>query len=310
MSEAQQQQCKVPAPSRIWGATPKVLAALEAGCLYRVEVFSIVDDEPEQNVGEALRRLVRYGLVRKDKDNRFTLTQSGIEYCKILPGRNHMEEIPGVENEGRTGWPAPPEELAIKAAPRAVTTTTQEYSPIDRHLVQIQAQTEPRTLDLNTNRSEIDQKYTKDRPELTELERQFLEANERGQPELQQSLQRPRSGRAYHQKFNGFSEREEDKILSTLRIWKEVTGPSDEEKEIVDKIVFSQCMDDEYPSNYKRVKDRQDAATYFCLSLEAFNTAIARLRDHRIAYFYDGYCDKKVGIYLDWLNLLKNGRFS
>ena len=92
-------------------------------------------------------------------------------------------------------------------------------------------------------------------------------------------------------------------------MWRKEANPSDDEKLIVDKIFFSHCMDAQHPSNYKRVKDRKSAADYFHLSLDVFNDAIGKLIDNGIAYYFDGYHNKKVGIYVDWLDLLKSGRF-
>jgi len=306
----QQQQIRAPAPSRIWGATPHVLEAIEKiGSAYRVEIFSEVGGESEQN-SEAIRRLVRYGLVAKDEENRFLLTKSGIEYCKILPGRkkNRLEEPQRVENEGRTGLPALPEERTAKAAPPAVTTTTKEVLPTLVQPRQIQAQNELKTNSTNTNRSQIDQTF-RNRPELTDLDRQFLDGFEH-HPPLQQPMARDRgrSGRR-NRPFLGFSEKETDTVLPTLGMWRKEANPSEDEKLIVDKIFFSHCMDAQHPSNYKRVKDRKSAADYFHLSLDVFNDAIGKLIDNGIAYYFDGYHNKKVGIYVDWLDLLKSGRF-
>ena len=68
----------------------------------------------------------------------------------------------------------------------------------------------------------------------------------------------------------------------------------------------------ERPWNQKFFKDKHDAAEFFELTVEEFDEAMNSLGKggRNFAYYYEIDGRKKAGIYVEWLELLRKGRWT
>lgn len=105
-------------------------------------------------------------------------------------------------------------------------------------------------------------------------------------------------------RFVPLQDRERESLFTTIQQWK--SQASEGEFRIVSKVVAACLLREVRPWNQKIFASREQAAEFFELSTTEFDASICGLKDKGIAYFYEGAREKKVGLYLKWLDMARS----
>jgi hypothetical protein len=298
VEEKQVQIVKAPAMGRMHGATREILMLLDQCPLHRSEIYRQLSGQVANTLRSALWNLHRYGLVSLDDDGHFLLTELGRKYCDDFAGGARRARALGLgESDGPHLSPPPP------VQPDGVRVKEEE---IKHDLQQKVAESVGLKLDLSCvlAGSKLDQgnpNALNDSP--------IVHDRHVTQPPVIDF--RGRGGNS-NRKFVPFTEQEKDRTLDAVQAWKESNNISENEGIIVGKMLSCVVFNPGRPYNQKFVNSKEEAAEFFGLSLDDFDSAIGSLgkKGHNVAYYYEIDGTRKVGLYISWLDHIRTARLS
>ena len=313
VEEKQVQIVKAPAMGRMHGATREIVVLLDRCPLHRSEIYRQLSGQVANTLRSALWNLHRYGLVSLDDDGHFLLTELGRKYCddfaggarraRVLglagPDEGLQASVPGLgESDGLHLSPPPP------VQPDGVWVGEEE---IKHDLRQKVAESVGLKLDLSCvlAGSKLDQ----GKPNA--LNDSAIIHDPRV-PFVTPQMFRGRRGTPKEGRFVPLTDEEKTLAFEAVRAWKEQSNPSTAEKIIISKMLCCVVFNPSRPYNQKFVTDKAHAAEFFELSENEFDEAMDSLgkKGQNIAYYFEIDNKKKVGIYLHWIQLLRQGKWS
>jgi len=303
-TSVQCEEFKFPKPDRLKGTTSAIIRVLgKHGQMWKHQISELLPDYNESTTSTTLHRLYsEYKLVDRDDLNLYSLSAMGSKYFEIMfEDKNGESLVPQVSS----------------------TTTTTQNAPIVAELEkipEIHAQIDI-SESLQLYRSGTDQLQNSYTTCTDQLQNQTERLETPVQSPVQQQTQTGfllkgnyssldtrnigNLGSSSKKTFVPFNEGEKLSFKEAIKDWITESSPSDAEIAVVTGLRDFLLSQNKIVT--RRVNSEEDAASYFKLGAEEFHDAINKLSTKRQAYFGTFSGQHKVGLLLEWTDLLRHG---
>ncbi len=292
-----------PDPSRLGRSTKTVFMTLCRGSMLYSDLIDGIEENP-RTIRSSLFRLKKYNLIRLGNDSFYSLTPNGEAY------RASFESSLGI----RLGLPIrhpPPDELG-----QAKRNEEWIHAQIPEESSQINNQELEVSLKRACSELEVSSTTFPIQSSLGTITHDHQSDQPQGLVPSSLAWWRGINDKAIASRVAGkaprlWTEVEKESVLDSIASWRKETSPTQHESKIVGTILVNACIHADVPANNVIFKTVQEAAQFFELSEDEITNAIGTLKQRRIAYLYEVHeAEWKVGIYLDFLDLLRSGRWT